>query len=74
ALHTVIIFLLLALGLAMPLGPIYFVGLLAVALLLVYEHRLVGPDDLSKVNVAFFQVNILISIGLLVVTIIDLAV
>lgn len=74
ALHAVMIFLLVALGLAMPLGPVYFAGLLAVAILLVYEHRLVGPDDLSKVNIAFFQVNILISIGLLVVTIIDLAV
>ena len=41
-------------------------GVAAVAVLLVYEHALVRPDDLSRVNVAFFQVNIVISMGLLV--------
>jgi 4-hydroxybenzoate polyprenyltransferase len=40
--------------------------------LLVYEHALVRPDDLSRVNVAFFQVNIVISLGLLAVGVIDL--
>jgi 4-hydroxybenzoate polyprenyltransferase len=58
----------------MPLGPIYYSGLLVVALLLIYEHRLIRPDDLSKVNIAFFQVNIVISIGLLIITVIDLLV
>ena len=42
------------------------------ASLLVYEHSLVKPEDLSKVNVAFFQMNILISMGLLCVTLADL--
>jgi 4-hydroxybenzoate polyprenyltransferase len=74
ALHAIMILLLIGLGLTMPLGPIYYSGLLVVALLLIYEHRLIRPDDLSKVNIAFFQVNIVISIGLLIITAIDLLV
>ena len=53
-------------------GSIYFLGVAAVAALLVYEHALVRPDDLTRVNLAFFQVNIVISIGLLVVGVVDL--
>ncbi len=48
------------------LGWIYSIGVLAVAVLLVYEHWLVRPDDLTRVNVAFFHVNAVVSIGLLV--------
>ena len=46
--------------------------LAAVAMLLVYEHRLVRPDDLSRVNKAFFNVNAVISLGLLAVATVDL--
>ena len=55
-----------------PLGWIYGLGVAAVAALLVYEHALVRPDDLTRVNAAFFNVNVIISIGLLVVGTIDL--
>ena len=65
---------LIILGLVYPLGIVYFAGVAAVAALLVYEHALVRPDDLSRVNVAFFQVNIVISMGLLAVGVIDLLV
>ena len=40
-------------------------------LLLAYEHWLVRPDDLARVNLAFFQVNAVISLGLLVAAVID---
>jgi 4-hydroxybenzoate polyprenyltransferase len=53
------------------LGPIYVTGIGAVALLLIYEHWLVHPDDLSRVNKAFFQVNGIISIGLFVVVLLQ---
>ena len=46
------------------LGMVFLVGIIAVALLLLYEHWLVKPDDLSRVNQAFFQVNAVVSIGL----------
>ena len=47
-------------------------GVAAVAALLVYEHALVRPDDLSRVNLAFFHVNVVISMGLLVIGVADL--
>jgi 4-hydroxybenzoate polyprenyltransferase len=55
-----------------PFGWIFWVGVAAVAALLIYEHLLVSPDDLSRVNAAFFNVNAIISIGLLVVGSLDL--
>jgi 4-hydroxybenzoate polyprenyltransferase len=72
ACHALMIVPLVGLGLLYPLGPIYFAGVAAVAALLIYEHALVRPDDLTRVNVAFFQVNVVISVGLLVVTLVDL--
>jgi 4-hydroxybenzoate polyprenyltransferase len=53
-------------------GWVYGLGVAAVAVLLVYEHALVRPDDLTRVNAAFFNVNVIISVGLLVVGAIDL--
>ena len=58
---------------APSLGAIYLAGITAVALLLIYEHWLVRPDDLSRVNQAFFQVNGIISVGLFVVVVVQLA-
>lgn len=72
-LHLVAIVFFAVLPLVDPqLGWIYFSGVVAIAALLVYEHAIVRPDDLDRVNTAFFQVNSLISIGLLVVTAVDL--
>jgi 4-hydroxybenzoate polyprenyltransferase len=74
ACHALMVLPLIGLGLVYPLGPIYFLGVAAVAALLIYEHALVRPDDLTRVNVAFFQVNIVISMGLMVVAVVDLLV
>ncbi|MEM8864259.1 MAG: UbiA-like polyprenyltransferase [Planctomycetota bacterium] len=57
-----------------PFGVIYWIGVGAVALLLAYEHWLVRPDDLDRVNLAFFNVNAVISLGLLAVGTLDLLV
>jgi 4-hydroxybenzoate polyprenyltransferase len=51
---------------------IFLAGVAAIGGLLVYEHYIVRPDDLSRVNRAFFHVNAVVSIGLLVVGVIDL--
>ena len=51
---------------------IYLAGVAAIGLLLAYEHYLVRPDDLSRVNQAFFHVNMVVSIGLLVAGVVDL--
>lgn len=54
------------------LGGIYWTGIAVVAGLLVYEHALVRPDDLTRVNTAFFHVNAVVSLGLFAVTTVDL--
>ena len=74
ACHAAMIVALGALGWAYPLGRIYFVGVLAAVALLTYEHALVRPDDLTRVNVAFFQINIAISLGLLAFGVADVLV
>jgi 4-hydroxybenzoate polyprenyltransferase len=57
-----------------PLGGVYLGGIAAVIALLAYEHSLVRPSDLSQVNRAFFHVNGVISIGLLLLILLQLAV
>ena len=49
------------------LGWIYTAGIVGAGLLLIYEHAVVRPDDLSRVNLAFFHVNAILSLGLFVV-------
>lgn len=51
-------------GLAWP----YWLGLIVMTALLAYEHSLIGPDDLSQLNVAFFNVNGYISVTIFVAT------
>ncbi len=53
------------------LGWVYLSGIIIVSALLLYEHSIVRPNDLSKINVAFFNVNGQISVLLMVLTIID---
>ena len=57
ACHLLTIAAFALLGWMMGLGVLYWLGVLAVAALLVYEHSLVSPTDLSKLDVAFFNVN-----------------
>lgn len=63
--HALAVALLLLLGAWMFLGWLYWLGLLAVVALLVYEHSLIHPSDLSRINLAFFNVNGYISLMLL---------
>jgi len=56
-LHILMLVCLIALVNALDLGPLSVAGIVAVGLLLVYEHSLVKPDDLSRVNAAFFTMN-----------------
>ncbi len=74
ACHGLMVIALVLLGVFYPLGWVYYLGIIIVAALLVYEHLIVRPDDLARVNVAFFQVNIAISTGLLAVGLVDLLV
>ena len=56
-LHGVTIPALAAFGSAAGFGPWYYAGLLVAAGILVYEHQLVRPGDLSRLNAAFFTMN-----------------
>lgn len=70
--HVVMLACLAGLWYQAHLGIIFGVGVVAVAVLLIYEHSLVRPNDLARVNMAFFHVNAVISVGLLVLGLADL--
>ena len=73
ACHLGMVALLLLLAQIYPgFGWIYRGGIMAIALLLIYEHALVRPDDLTRVNQAFFHVNAVVSLGLLALGTVDL--
>ncbi len=73
--HFIMFGLLEGLFFASPhLGIVYLLGLAAIGGLLLYEHSLVRPDNLSQVNRAFFHVNGIISVGLLLIVLMQLAV
>ena len=57
-----------------PLGFVYLSGIAGVIGLLAYQHWLVRPDDLRRVNLAFFYVNGVISVGMLMLVLVQLAV
>jgi 4-hydroxybenzoate polyprenyltransferase len=57
-------------GLVTGLGWPYWLGLIVMAILLIYEHSLVHPDDLSKLDIAFFNVNGYISVTMFLATLI----
>jgi 4-hydroxybenzoate polyprenyltransferase len=65
AMHVLMLLLLVALFFLERLGWVSLAGIALVAALLWYEHSLVRPEDLSKVNASFFTVNGCISILLL---------
>lgn len=69
--HGLMLFFLLLVLPGSGLGWIYFCGVLVVAGLLLYEHRLVKPDDLSQLDAAFFNMNGYISVTIFFFTLVD---
>ncbi len=70
--HFMVPMCLLGVGWVGPLHWVYFLSVAAVAVLLVYEHRLVRVDDLSRMNQAFFTVNVVIGFVVMIATLIDI--
>lgn len=60
--HGVTVFALAIVGMVANLGIIFWLGVLVVAAMLAYENAIVKPNDLSRVNLAFFNVNGYISV------------
>ena len=60
------------LGLAAGLQVVYYVGVVAISGLLVYEHRLVKADDLSQVSTASMTMNGVVSVAFFAFTLADL--
>jgi 4-hydroxybenzoate polyprenyltransferase len=62
ALHAIALGCLVAAGLGLTVGAWYWLGVIAVGVLLVYEHTLVRPGDLRRLDAAFFTMNGVISL------------
>ncbi|MFI5274751.1 MAG: UbiA-like polyprenyltransferase [Ktedonobacterales bacterium] len=66
--HGASVGLLAAVGGTLQLGPFFWVGVAVTSWLLIVEHRLVNPDDFSKLDVAFFNINSYISLSVFACT------
>lgn len=72
-LHVLTVAGLVAVGALVGVGPFYWAGVATVAGFLVYEHRLVSADDLSRVDAAFFTLNGCVSLAMFTATILNYA-
>jgi 4-hydroxybenzoate polyprenyltransferase len=71
AFHVLTVALLAAAGLGLDVGVLYWVGVAVVAALLLYEHSLVRPGDLRRLDAAFFTVNGAISVAFFAFVLLD---
>ncbi len=70
--HVFTVMLLIAVGVSAQLGWIYYAGVVVTAGLLIWEHRLVHPGDLSRLEQAFFTVNSWVGVSMFAFTALDL--
>ena len=71
AMHALTVAALVAAGLGLDVGVFYWIGVAVVAVLLAYEHLIVRPDDLRRLDAAFFTVNGVLSIAFLAFVALD---
>jgi 4-hydroxybenzoate polyprenyltransferase len=71
-LHILVVIILVLFMYFTSLNYVYLGGVVFVGIMLIYEHSLIKPHDLSKINLAFFTVNGIISMILMVTTIVDI--
>jgi len=70
--HVCTVIFLAAVGLSAQMGVVYWFGFVIVSIILFWEHRLVTPTDLSRINRAFFDFNAYVSVGYLLTIVADL--
>ena len=71
--HLCTLIFLALVGVTAQMGVVYWFGLFAVSVILLWEHRIVKPNDLSRINRAFFNFNAYVSIGYLLAIVGDLS-
>lgn len=71
-LHIVMVAILISVALLTDLGIFYLVGVGIVIIILAYEHSIVKPNDLSRVNLAFFTLNGMVSLVLMTLSVMDM--
>ncbi|MCE5194441.1 MAG: putative 4-hydroxybenzoate polyprenyltransferase [Nitrospiraceae bacterium] len=69
--HLFSIILLIFTGIIFSLGVFYWIGMFVVALLFIYEHSLLKHDDLSRLDMAFLNMNGYISMSVFIFTALD---
>jgi 4-hydroxybenzoate polyprenyltransferase len=70
--HVGTIFFLVMTGIILKLGLFYYTGVLLAAIILLYEHLIVKPGDLSRVNFASFKINRYVGLLIFITTLIDI--
>jgi 4-hydroxybenzoate polyprenyltransferase len=70
-LHAATVGLLIATGALLDVGPVYWLGVFTVAVLLIYEHSIVRPGDLRRLDMAFFTMNGIISVTFFAFVLVD---
>lgn len=73
-LHAVMVAVLIGVTAITNLGVFYLIGVGIVTILLIYEHAIVRPNDLSRVNLAFFTLNGFVSLVLMALSVADMLV
>lgn len=69
--HLFTTLFLVLLGLIHTVGLFYWIGIIFVFIMLIYEHSLIKKDNLSNINAAFFNVNGYVSIGIFIFILLD---
>ena len=72
AFHALMIAFLVTLGYVTPLGIWYYAGVTLAAILIFAEHTLIKPDDLRRLNIAFYNLNIAVSLSILLSVCLDI--
>ena len=73
-LHITSVMMMIVVGSKFKMSWIYGLAVCMISILLVWEHRLVGPKDLKKVSFAFLNLNAIISMVYFIGVLIDLVV
>ena len=72
--HFLTVVCLAMVGLTAAMGFVYWIGFVVVAAVLAWEHRIVTPNDLSRINRAFFDLNAYVSLGYFLATLVDIVI